>query len=586
MRGEAGIGKTRLVEEMRRFAEAQGFATHRGLVLDFGVGKGQDPIRALLLSLLGLSPAAEPETRRGVAERLVAEGVVTRERLVFVYDLLDLPQAGEWRTLYDAMDNAARNRGKRALAAALAAHACRAGPTLIIVEDLHWADPQVLGQAAALASAVADGPGLLVMTSRVEGDPLDAAWRASCHGTPFATIDLGPLRRDEALSLAGGFFDATHSVALACIERAAGNPLFLEQLLRNAEEGSEDAVPASIQSLVLARMDRLTQRDRQAFQAAAIIGQRFDLALLRHLVGAPDYVCDGLIGNALVLPEGDDFLFAHALIQEGAYSSLLRSRRRELHLQAAEWFADRDLTLRAQHLDRADDDRAPKAYLEAANAKRAAYHVDAALRLVDRGLELACTESDRYSLICLKGELQRDLGDVASSVATYRLAITASPDGVALCQAQLGLAEGLRMSEGLDEALELLDEAQHAAERHDMVAELARIHHLRGNIFFPLGNIDGCREEHERGLRFAQRSGVPEAEARALGGLADAAYAQGKMRTAFEHFSRCVALSQRHGFGRIEVANRSMVGFSRIYLNEVPQAKAGRRCRVLVPPRS
>jgi tetratricopeptide (TPR) repeat protein len=559
---------------MRRFAEAHGFATHRGLVLDFGVGKGQDPIRALLLSLLGLSPSAEPETRRHVAERLVADGVITRERLVFAFDLLDLQQTDEWRTLYDAMDNAARHRGKRALAAALAAHACRAGPTLMIVEDLHWADPQVLGQAAALASAVADGPGLLVMTSRAEGDPLDAAWRASCHGTPLATIDLGPLRRDEALSLAGGFFDATHGVALACIERAAGNPLFLEQLLRNAEEGSEDAVPASIQSLVLARMDRLTQRDRQAFQAAAVIGQRFELALLRHLVGAPDYVCDGLIGNALVLPEGDDFLFAHALIQEGAYSSLLRSRRRRLHLQAAEWFADRDLTLHAQHLDRAEDDRAPKAYLEAGIAKRAAYHVEAAVRLVDRGLELARAERDRYSLICLKGELQRDLGDVTSSVATYRLAIAASPDKAALCQAQLGLAEGLRMSEGLNEALELLDEAQLAAERQDMVAELARIHHLRGNIFFPLGNIDGCREEHERGLRFAQRSGVPEAEARALGGLADAAYAQGKMRTAFEHFSRCVALSQQHGFGRIEVANRSMVGFSRLYLNEVPQAKA------------
>jgi hypothetical protein len=61
------------------------------------------------------------------------------------------------------------------------------------------------------------------------------------RGTPFATIDLGPLRRDEALSLAGGFFDAAHGVALACIERAGGNPLFLEQLLRNAEEGSEDA---------------------------------------------------------------------------------------------------------------------------------------------------------------------------------------------------------------------------------------------------------------------------------------------------------------------------------------------------------
>ena len=574
VRGEAGIGKTRLVEEMRRFAEAAGLVTHRGLVLDFGVGKGQDPIRALLLSLLGLTPSSEADSRHRAAERLVDEGAVAPERLVFLHDLLDLPQTGEWRTLYDAMDNTARNRGKRELAAALVARGCGGGPMLIIVEDLHWADPQVLGHLAAFATAVANGPGLLVMTSRVEGDPLDAAWRASCRGTPFATIDLGPLRGDEALSLTGGFINATHSVALACIERAGGNPLFLEQLLQNAEEGIEDALPASIQSLVLARMDRLAQRDRQAFQAAAVIGQRFDLALLRHLIDKPDYVCDGLISNALVLPEGDDFLFAHALIQEGAYSSLLRSRRRELHLQAAKWFADQDLTLHAQHLDRAEDTGAADAYLRAASAQRTAFLIDAALRLTNRGLEVAQADASRHNLMCLKGELQRDLGNIASSVATYRLAITASPNEVAVCQAQLGLAEGLRvMSEGLDEALDLLADAQRTAERHVMVAELARIHHLRGNIFFLLGNIDGCREEHERGLGFAQRSGSPEAEARALGGLADAAYAQGRMRSAFDHSSRCVALSQQHGFGRIEVANRAIVGFSRIYLNEVRQAK-------------
>ncbi|MGB7101226.1 MAG: adenylate/guanylate cyclase domain-containing protein, partial [Xanthobacteraceae bacterium] len=573
VRGEAGIGKTRLVEQMRRLSEAQGFATHRGLVLDFGVGKGQDPIRTLLLSVLGLSPAADAEARRRIAERLIAEAVVTPERMVFLNDLLELPQAGEWRALYDAMDNVARNRGKRALAATLAGNASRSGPTLFIVEDLHWADPQVLAHLAAIAAAIAGGPGLLAMTSRVEGDPLDAAWRASCSGTPFATIDLGPLRQDEALSLAGGFIDATQRVAIACVERAAGNPLFLEQLLRNAEEGSGDAVPASIQSLVLARMDRLTPRDRQAFQAAAVIGQRFELALLRQLIAAPDYVCDGLIGDALVLPEGEDFLFAHALIQEGAYSSLLRSRRRELHLQAAEWFAGQDLTLHAQHLDRAEDERAPAAYLAAAAAQRAAYRADAALRLADRGLDIACADSDRHALICLKGELQRDLGEVAASVATYRLAIAAAPDDASLCRAQLGLADGLRVSEGLAEALQLLDEAQKSAERHDMVAELARLHHLRGNIFFPLGNIDGCREEHELGLSYARRSGSAEAEALALGGLADAAYAQGRMRTAFEHFSDCVMLSREHGFGRIEVAHRSMIGFSRFFLNECREAK-------------
>jgi len=246
VRGEAGIGKTRLVEQMRSFAEARGFRAHRSLVLDFGVSRDQDPIRNLLQSLLDLSPASPSDEMRAAAELLVNQGAITQQHLVFLNDVLDLPQVGEWRTLYEAMDNSARNRGKRAVAAAVAAHAARSGPTLIIVEDLHWAEPQVLAHLAAIASAMAEGAAFLVMTSRVEGDPIDAAWRAACRGVPFATIDLGPLRPSEALSLAGGFIDTSQRLALACIERAAGNPLFLEQLLRNAEEGSEDAIPASL----------------------------------------------------------------------------------------------------------------------------------------------------------------------------------------------------------------------------------------------------------------------------------------------------------------------------------------------------
>jgi class 3 adenylate cyclase/tetratricopeptide (TPR) repeat protein len=573
VRGEAGIGKTRLVDEMRRFAEAQGFTVHRGLLLDFGMGRGQDPVRAIIDSLLDLRPGAGPSERSDAVARVAEDGVVAPEQLVFLHDMLDLPQTGEWLTLYDAMDNAVRNRGKRAVVATLTAHACRRGPTMIVVEDLHWADPQVPGYLSAFATAVNDGPGLLVMTSRVDGDPLDAAWRASCRGTPFTTIDLGPLRSDEAMTLAGSFIDATQRVALACVDRAGGNPLFLEQLLRNAEEGSGEAVPATIQSLVLARMDRLTPLDRQAFQAAAVIGQRFGVALLRHLIDAPDFVCNDLVANTLVLPEGEDFLFAHALIQEGAYSTLLRARRRELHRRAAEWFASTDPVLCAQHLDRAEDERAPRAYLDAATAQRASYFTDAALRLVQRGIDIARKEADCHALTCLKGELQRDLGNIEESITTYRAAVAAAPDESSLCQSQLGLAEGLRFNEGLAEALALLDEARQLAERHDMVPELARMHHLRGNILFPLGRIDECRCGHEQGLAYARRSGLPEAQARALGGLADAAYAQGRMRSAFEHFSQCVALSHEHGFGRIEVANRSMIGFSRIYLNEARQAR-------------
>ncbi|MBV8455582.1 MAG: hypothetical protein JO122_03080 [Acetobacteraceae bacterium] len=191
------------------------------------------------------------------------------------------------------------------LVAALSAESCTRDPVLIIVEDLHWADPPLLSHLAALRVSIAHGPGLLVLTSRVEREQLDATWRASYRATSFATIDVGPLRPEEARRIAASFIDATQPVALTCIQRAGGNPLFLEQLLRNAEEGSADAVPGSIQSLVLARMDRLPPRDRQAFQAAAVIGQRFELPLLRRLIGAADYRCDVLVANALVIDEGE-----------------------------------------------------------------------------------------------------------------------------------------------------------------------------------------------------------------------------------------------------------------------------------------
>jgi hypothetical protein len=141
VRGEAGIGKTRLVEEFRRLAAERGFACHSGLVLDFGAGKGQDPVRAIVRGLLGVMDGNGEEQRRAAAERAVAEGLVVPDRRVFLndlLDLLDLPQPLELRALYDAMDNAVRNRGKRETVAALVRAASATAPRLLVVEDVHW----------------------------------------------------------------------------------------------------------------------------------------------------------------------------------------------------------------------------------------------------------------------------------------------------------------------------------------------------------------------------------------------------------------------------------------------------------------
>ena len=172
VRGEAGVGKTRLIEEFRRLAEQSGFTCHAGLVLDFGAGKGQDPIRALVRGLIGAADSDGEEQRRAVAEQAMVEGLVEPDRRVFLHDLLDLPPPLELRAIYDAMDNAVRNRGKRETVAALVRAVSATAPRLLLVEDVHWADALILAQLATIAATVAECPAVLVVTSRLEGDPL------------------------------------------------------------------------------------------------------------------------------------------------------------------------------------------------------------------------------------------------------------------------------------------------------------------------------------------------------------------------------------------------------------------------------
>lgn len=572
VRGDPGMGKSRLAGEMLRLARDRGFDTHRTLILDFGTGKGQDAIRALVRGLLGLAVDAPEADRRAARDRAADSSLVAPGDALYLDDLLDIVSETDARALYDAMDNSRRNLCKRRTLATLVENCARHRPLVAAIEDVHWADGPTLDLLAGVAVAAGRAPALLMLTSRIQGDPLGNAWRSAIAGTPLTTIDVGPLRPDEATSLAGSFANASDRVALACIDRAGGNPLFLEQLLRHAESGATETVPASIKSLVLARMDALQGPDKLALQAASVLGQRFDLPTLRHLLVDPRYDCAALVAHALVLPDGATFLFAHALVQEGVYSSLLKARRRELHLRAAEWFLDGDPVLHAQHLDRADDDAAARAYAIAAESQREGFHGEQALALAERGLAIAVGPVDRYELTCLRGALLDGLGSTVDSIAAYRAALQLAFDDATHCRAAIGLASGLRISDELGEALEVLDTAQAAAIRIGSAADLARIHHLRGNIYFPQGRIESCREEHEAGLRHARETGSPEAEARSLGGLGDAVYAQGRMRSAFEYFSSCVGLARAHGLVRVEVANRPMVGFSRYFLNQLRDA--------------
>ncbi|WP_407157189.1 adenylate/guanylate cyclase domain-containing protein [Bradyrhizobium sp. STM 3557] len=571
LRGEAGLGKTRLVEEFQRLARRDGFTCHSGLVLDFGNGSGRDAVRAVIRSVV-LGGGAEPsvdDVGRETISAVVDAGRIDADHAIFLYDLLNVPPPIELRALYDAMDIGTRSRGVWTTIRQLVASAASANTMLIVIEDLHWADDSVLAQISALAEATSDCPLLLVLTSRNIDDPLARGWQP---GGPILTIDLAPLHHEEALGFARTVFGQMGPFAMRCLERAAGNPLFLEQLLRNAEEHADGAVPDSVQSLVQARMDRLAPSDKQALQAASVFGQRLSLGGLRALIEDPLYAPRMLIEHALLRPHGDEFLFGHALIRDAVYATLLRSRRRELHRRAAAWFAERDFALHAQHLDRAEDPRAPQAYLAAARSEAARYRYEQALTLIARGASLARDLQDRFALACYRGELLHDMGEVADARAAYEVALQQSQNDADRCRAWLGVAAVKRVTDDLPGALADIERAEDVATRLSLGGEAARAHFLHGNLLFPQGDLEGCLREHRSSLELAREAGSAELEAAALGGLGDAEYARGRMLSAREHFANCIELSRRHGFGRIEVANLPMFAFMRFFAGEIRAA--------------
>lgn len=569
IRGEPGIGKTRLAEEFARMANLQGIACHKGLVLDFGVGKGEDAIRTLVRSLLDIPRGSGKGNRQIAADTAFADGPLAPDQRVYLNDLLYLPQPDELRALYDALDNDVRNRAKQKVVTDLLKDKANRQSLMVVVEDLHWADRLTLAYLAAIAVTIRDCPALLLMTSRIEGDPLDAEWRSTAGGALLMTFDLGPLRDTEAEEMAVGHTDITSRFMRSCFERSGGNPLFLEHLLRSAADSTEE-LPTSLQTLIAAQVDRLDALDKRAARAAAVLGQRFHKDALRALIETPDYDCQPLVKHQLVRPDGDAYLFSHSLVQEAVLSALLRKERRALHGRAAQWYAERDATLHAQHLDRAEDPNAARAYLEAARAQVALFHFARALDLVTRGVELACDQEGTHAALReLEGGVRLSLGDTREAIQAFEQAVTLATDPEERSRALIGVAHCLRDLGEYEEGLDVLERAQDEAARLDLAARLSEIHHYRGNIHFLLYEHERCLAEQKIALDLARRSGSAELEAHAYAGLARASYAAGRMRTGSQYAKDgCLALCRREGLEQLAFTYMHMAGFGPFFDND------------------
>ena len=359
----------------------------------------------------------------------------------------------------------------------------------------------------------------------------------------------------------------------AFVRRAEGNPLFLEQLLQTASEDAEQDLPDSLHGLVLARVDRFSRAERDALQAASVLGQRFSLEGLQHLLQTGTCDMASLVKHRVLRPEGADYLFAHALLRDGIYSSLLQDRKQQLHGRAAAYFAGRESILHAEHLDRAGSADAPGAYLAAAEEEAGQLNYESALPLVARALEIS-PQAESFALQLMMGELMRNLGSVPESITAYNQALSLAEGDSERCRGLIGVAEGLRLTDQHAEMLRVLDEAEPAAERQGLIPERARALQLRGNFFFVRGAIEDCLRVNRASLEFARATSSAELEAQALGGLGEADFARGRMISAYQSYDDCIELGREQRFLRVVAANLSMRGQTLCYMNRLEAAMA------------
>ncbi|HEU4577504.1 MAG TPA: BTAD domain-containing putative transcriptional regulator [Polyangiaceae bacterium] len=575
VRGEAGIGKTRLVAELPARAAALGFRVHVHSIVDFG--RSEQPVSALVRELLG----GEDGDALSVLSRAVADGLLPSDDLPPLLDALQALPSGV-RELEPASRDEHLRRRREALVRLLEAQATRE-PRLLWIDDIHWADPGTLTQVAAWMALSGRAPLVVIVTTRIDGQPDQPEFWSALRGCAVTTLDLAPFSEEEARALVREL-DAERAleqqVELA-LQRAGGNPLFLEQLLRS---GQLDAVPDTVQSLVQSRMDRLEPSARGLLAAAAVLGQRFQLQALADLLGRPHPELAPLLAQALLVQDAEGPRFVHELVREGIYAGLTEQRRVELHRRAASHYAGRDPSLRARHLDRAGAREAPRAYLEAATAERRNGNLELCDQLCARGLELSTLAADRFGLAQQRGEVSCALGRLDPALAWFEQARTSAPDAVSEARTWIGTAAALRVLDRSQEALGALERAERRIDPSSHPALMSSIHYLRGSVVFPLGDPAACLRWHTRALEAAQAAQSLLAEAHALSGIADAHYISGRFATARTWFARCERSARAAGALELELTSQGMLAIIELVGGRLRAARAGcqataERCR-------
>src|SRR5262245_46544965 len=378
---EAGVGKSRLCYEFVQRCRARGIAVHEA----HGVAHGKMVPYLLVLEFLrGYFGIGEQETAQAIREKVAGKLLLLdpalADALPLVFDFLGVPDPERplpsldpelrQHRLFETMKRLTHARSRRE-------------PGVSLIEDLHWIDGASEAVVANLVEAVAGTRTLAIVTFRPE---YDAAWMRKSYYQRLALPPLGPEAIAELLADRLGNDPSVADLGERIRTRTGGNPFFIEEIVQAlVEAGSlagtkgaywlvrpmaELALPATVQAVLAARIDRLPAREKEALGTAAVIGREVPGPVLHRVAALPEtelaaavaeLVSREFLYETALYPEAE-YAFKHPLTQEVAYRSQLAERRKAIHAavaRAIEWFfadrLDEHAALLAQHWEGADE---------------------------------------------------------------------------------------------------------------------------------------------------------------------------------------------------------------------------------------
>ncbi len=584
---DAGMGKSRLVAESSRLASERGLRVYSGECQSYGVNDSYHVWEGIWRAFFRLDIAETLDEQIRLLESYVAAidgALVPRVPLLGVALNLPIPDNDLTRSL----DARLRKDSLEAFLVDCLRGRARTEPIVLVLEDCHWLDPLSHDLLEAIGRAASDLPILIIVAYRPpEVERLQAPRIVElpiCTRIALSSFTPQEAERLIELKLAqllGTSVPPPVGLVERMTDRAQGNPFYIEELLNYLHDRGLDPadqralqqleLPTSLHSLILSRIDQLSESQKISIKVASVVGRQFRMAWLWGVhpqLGAPERVradldtLDRLDLTPLDQAEPERiYLFKHIVTREAAYESLPYTTRALLHGQLGQFIEqtyaaeiDQYVDLLAHHYDQSRIESKKREYLHrAGEAAQAAYANESAVDYYRRLLPLV-SGADRVVIMLALGQVLELMGDWAEAGDLYGRAL----DLATKLEDQPGQAAGqralgrLRRKQGeYHEAAAWLAQARGAFEHLGDLASVSQVMTDLGDVARQLGAYAEARTSYETGLALAaaapDRDQRLRAQAQALKGAGTLASQQGDSSTARALYEQSLAICKDVG---------------------------------------